>query len=101
MMKHYDLLEKLQVKAWKEMYNKFHKPPQEEPDEETQRAMNHPMVKLAAQMDNRDAKIAAYKLKKQIEGNLDLLRNCKDEEKQREFYKCQLQLSIMKSFEQL
>lgn len=54
---------------------------------------------LAASMEDRDAKIAAYKLKKQIEANLDTLKTYKDEERKREFYKCQLQLSIMKCFE--
>jgi len=50
-------------------------------------------------MEDRDSKIAAFKLKKLIEGNLVTLKNYKDEETQREFYKCQLKLSIMKSFE--
>ena len=66
LMKHYELLEKLQVKAWKEMYNKFFQPKHadEEEAEEKDPAMKHPMVMLAQQMEDRDAKIATFKLKK-------------------------------------
>jgi len=59
------------------------------------------MVLLAASMEDRDTKIANYKLKKTIEANLDRLRQFTDDERRREFYQCQLRLSIMSSFEQL
>lgn len=39
------------------------------------------------QAEDRDAKIAAYKFKKQIEANLDRLKSYKDEAMKREFYK--------------
>ena len=41
--------------------------------------MNNPMVQLASQFEDRDAKIAQYKLKKQLEANLDSLKDYKDE----------------------
>ena len=59
------------------------------------------MVLLAASMEDRDTKIANYKLKKTIEANLDRLRMHSDDEHRREFYLYQLRLSIMSSFEQL
>jgi len=37
-------------------------------------------------MEDRDTKIANYKMKKLIETNLDLLKNYKDEETKRKFY---------------
>ena len=46
-------------------------------------------------MEDRDTKIANFKLKKSIEANLDRLKDYKDEETKREFYKTQIQLSIM------
>ena len=63
--------------------------------------MNNPMVQLAAQFEDRDTKIAQYKLKKQLEANLDALKDYKDEAMQREFYTMQIKFSIMKTFEQL
>ena len=38
-------------------------------------------------MEDRDTKIANYKLKKLLESNLEKLREYHDEEKKREFYK--------------
>ena len=38
------------------------------------------MVQLAAQFEDRDTKIAQYKLKKQLEANLDALKDYKDED---------------------
>ena len=48
--------------------------------------MNHPMMQLASQFEDRDTKIAQYKLKKSLEANLDKLKDYKDEEMQRSFY---------------
>ena len=59
------------------------------------------MVQLASQFEDRDAKIAQYKLKKQLEANLDSMKNYKDEEMQRQFYMAQIKFSIMTTFEQL
>lgn len=51
--------------------------------------------------DDRSAKIAAYKMKKQVEQQLDALRNYQDEEMKREFYMAQINQSILTTFEQL
>ena len=52
-------------------------------------------------MEDRDTKIANFKLKKALEANLDKLRNYQDEEMKRNFYITQIKLSIMKTFEQV
>jgi len=57
------------------------------------------MVLLACQMENRDTKIANFRLKKALEANLDRLRNYEDEDMKRDFYFHQLKLSILNSFE--
>lgn len=49
--------------------------------------------------DERDAKVAEFKLKKIIERQLDELKNYKDEEMQRSFYMAQIRQSVMMSFE--
>jgi hypothetical protein len=41
-------------------------------------------------MEDRDTKIANYKMKKLLENNLERLREYRDEEKKREFYKTQI-----------
>ena len=75
LMNHYELLEKLQEKAWKDLYKKHQKRQKGEETEEERPQADHPMMALARQMEDRDAKIAAFKLKKQIEGNLDRLKD--------------------------
>ena len=56
---------------------------------------------LAGQMEDRDAKIAQYRLKKQIEANLDMLKDYQDEERKRKFYLTQIEFSILQTFENL
>lgn len=76
----------------------------EDSEEETKEGTSkqeHPMVTLARQMEDRDTKIANFKLKKQLEANLDRMRNYTDEEMKRQFYMTQIKLSIMKTFEQM
>jgi hypothetical protein len=51
------------------------------------------------QSEDREAKIAAYKLKKHIEANLDTLKNYTDEKMKREFYKTQIEYSILNTFD--
>lgn len=74
---------------------------EEEKDNNMSAAKNNPMMMLASSMEDRDTKIAQYKLKKQIEANLDSLKDYKDESMQREFYMMQVKFSILKCFEQL
>ena len=57
------------------------------------------MIALARQMEDRDTKIANFKLKKQLEANLDRMRDYQDEEMKRQFFMAQIKLSIMKTFE--
>lgn len=57
------------------------------------------MVALARQMEDRDTKIANFKLKKALEANLERLRNYENEEMKRDFFMMQLKLSVMKAFE--
>lgn len=52
-------------------------------------------------MEDRDSKIANYRLKKALEANLDRLKNYQDEEMKRDFYMTQIKFSIMQTFEQL
>ena len=50
----------------------------EDDDEEEKKdgaQQEHPMIALARQMEDRDTKIANFKLKKQLEANLDRLRD--------------------------
>jgi hypothetical protein len=51
--------------------------------------------------NNRNDKIAMFKRKKEIEAELDMLRDYKDEDTKRSFYMAQLYHSIVRSFEQL
>ena len=50
-------------------------------------------------MEDRDTKIANFKLKKALEANLERLRNYENEEMKRDFFMMQLKLSVMKAFE--
>ena len=44
------------------------------------------MIALARSMEDRDTKIANFRLKKALEANLDKLKNYQDEDMKREFY---------------
>jgi hypothetical protein len=50
---------------------------------------------------NRNEKIAMFKRKKELEGQLDMLRDYKDEETRRNYYLMMLDHSVVRSFEQL
>jgi len=110
LMNHYKLLEKpLQVKAWKSMRTRNSQRTNpgalvdDDSDEEKKGSENkqHPMIVLAHQMEDRDTKIANFRLKKSLEANLDRMRNYEDEEMKRTFYMTQIKLSILKTFEQM
>ena len=51
--------------------------------------------------EDRDQKVAEFKLKKLISQQLDDLKNYSDEEMKREFYMAQIRHSILSSFEQI
>ena len=59
------------------------------------------MLALMSGFEDRDTKIANYKLKKMLEQNLERLKDYQDEEAQREFYKSQIQFAIMGALDQL
>lgn len=92
LMNHYNMLDKLQVAAWKVMAKKQRERANpgalndDEEEEESKKPQEHPMLALARSMEDRDAKIANFKLKKAIEANLSRLRNYEDEEMKRDFY---------------
>lgn len=48
------------------------------------------MAALMGSYEDRDTKIANYKLKKMLESNLERLKDYQDEQAQREFYKSQI-----------
>jgi len=95
LMDHYHLLEKpLQVAAWKAMLKRHRErtnpgagaADDDEEEESKTKNAEHPMITLARQMEDRDTKIANFKLKKTLEANLDRLRDYQDEEMKRDFY---------------
>jgi hypothetical protein len=49
--------------------------------------MQDPMAMLMGNYEDRDTKIATYKLKKHLENNLGRLKDYRDEDMKREFYK--------------
>ena len=57
------------------------------------------MQMLMGGMEDRDAKIAQYKLKKTLESNLERLKSYEDESQKREFYKTQIQLTIISALD--
>ena len=101
-MKHYCLLEKHQEVRFKDFLKRHTDALKNiESEERDERDPKSKMLLLAAAMDDRDTKIANYKFKKTLEQNLDRLKDYKDESMKRDFYKCQIQLSIMSSLDQL
>ena len=99
LMKHYNLLEPQQEKKCKEFMKKNQQRLKGKNSGEEE--SKHPAQLLMGAMEDRETKIANYKLKKMLESNLERLREYRDEEKKREFYKTQIQLSIMGALDQL
>jgi hypothetical protein len=48
------------------------------------------MAAIMGSFEDRDTKIANYKLKKLLESNLERLKEYRDEDAKREFYKTQI-----------
>lgn len=100
LMNHYEQLDKDQKVKWKLMAKEAYLGQQEDEEPENKKvAMYGP-----ANFDhfiNRNDKIAMFKRKKEIETQLDMLRDYKDEDMRRNFYMASLQHSIVRSFEQL
>ncbi len=103
LMNHYHLLEKHQIQQWKSMH-KDHADRtriKDENDPEDKETAQRHAAAFQKQNEDREAKIAAYRLKKQIEANLDRLKNYADEAMKREFYKTQIEYSIHNTFDNL
>lgn len=57
------------------------------------------MQLLMGGMEDRETKIAQYKLKKSLEQNLERLKTYEDESQKREYYKTQIQLTIISALD--
>jgi len=100
LLRHYKLLEKNQearLKCFLDRYKVMLTGQQNEEDEDPElaRRTKNPMADMQRDFTDRDTKIANFKLKKSLEANLDRLKDYKDEQMKREFYKMQFMLSIM------
>ena len=108
LLNHYGVLEETQKKSMK-LFQKKHKMKyiQERSDasaeeiKEVQEIMNEIKASMMNPYENRDAKVAEFKLKKLIESQLNDLRNYQDEEMKRQFYMAQIRQSVCTTFEQL
>jgi hypothetical protein len=102
LMNHYELLSKGQVQQWKQMHKEFlGKLGHQDDMEDAPRDVKAHAAAFQKQHEDREAKIAAYKAKKAIEANLERLKNYTDEQMKREFYKVQIEYSIMNTFDNL
>lgn len=102
LMNHYGLLEKEQKDIFKNMIKDAEGG--EEGQEQVALRGNAPQMYGPANFDhfaNRNAKIAQARRKREIETQLDMLRDYKDEDMKREFYMGMLQYSVFKSLDQL
>lgn len=101
-MNHYEMLDKDQKLQWKNLI----KIAEGMETGGTEIATRQPTSQTFGPTDfdhfqNRNAKIEAYKRKKQIETLLDQLRDYKDEDMKRDFFMNSLKYSIIKSMEQI
>lgn len=99
LMKHYNLLEEPQQKKLKDFEKKYADSIKGKDLDDDQ--IQDPMAALLGGYEDRDTKIANYKLKKMLESNLERLKDYKDEDMKREFYKNQIQLAIMGALDQI
>lgn len=76
LMKHYDLLEENQVKRLKDHQKKYQEVlrAQKEGKQEDDTQIKDPMAQFMMANNDRDTKIANYKLKKHLEANIDRLK---------------------------
>lgn len=102
LMKHYDLLEPTQIKKLKDFQKKYADMQRlKDVMTEEEVTIQDPMALFMGATEDRDTKIANYKMKKLLENNIDRLKDYKDEDAKREFYKCQIQVTIMAALDQL
>lgn len=101
LMNHYSLLDKGQIQLWKTFYKEHADRTRAADISDDKDEVKRQAAAFQKQHEDREAKIAAYKLKKQIEANLDRLKDYKDEAMKREFYKTQIEYSILDTFDKL
>mmetsp|Transcript_18477 Transcript_18477/g.31624 ORF Transcript_18477/g.31624 Transcript_18477/m.31624 type:complete len:127 (-) Transcript_18477:548-928(-) len=108
MLNHYGVLEsdhKQALKKWMDSHKintiKKRKDATVEEIKEIEALMREMFANKPNPYENREQKIAEFKMKKAIQTQLDTLNNYHDEETRREFYMAQIKLSILTSFEQL
>ena len=106
LLNHYGVLEKEQIKVWKSLIDKqkvaFTMARTDLMPEEVKECQEL-LKELAANKSNpfqdRESKIAEFRLKKTISAQLDMLKNYEDEDTKREFYMAQIRHSVLNSFE--
>ena len=95
-MNHYGLLDHEQKAKWKLMAKESY---EEEDDKGTQLATRTYGDVNFDHFMNRNEKIAMFKRKKDLEQQLDMLRDYKDEDTRRRYYTMMLTHSVVRSFE--
>ena len=108
LLQHYGVLEKEQVKQLKRItkkqkvqYTLERTDAQPEDIKEMQEMIKDLQASKPSPYEDRDSKIAEFRLKKMISQQLDDLKNYSDEEMKRDFYMAQIRHSVLEAFEQL
>ena len=108
LLNHYGVLDKDQERQWKTVIKKQQvsvtmnrKDATAEDIKEAQEMIAELNASRQSAEQNRETKIAEFKLKKVINTAMDELKNYRDEDMKREFYMLQIKRSVMISFESL
>lgn len=108
LLNHYGVLEKEQIKVWKTLidkqkvaYTMARSDLMPEEIKECQELLKEIVASKQNPYQDRESKIAEFKMKKAIATQLDTLKNYEDEDTKREFYMAQIRHSVLNSFEQL
>ena len=108
LLNHYGVLEKDQIKKWKRYMDnhkidamKDRKDATIEELKEIEEMRKELMQSKPNPYEDRESKIAEFKMKKSIQQQMDMLKDYKDEETKRDFYMAQIRQSVITCFEQL
>ena len=106
LLNHYGVLEKEQIKVWKSLIDKqkvaftmARTDLMPEEVKECQELLKELTANKPNPFQDRESKIAEFRLKKTISAQLDMLKNYEDEDTKREFYMAQIRHSVLNSFE--
>ena len=106
LLNHYGVLEKEQIKVWKSLIDKqkvaftmARTDLMPEEIKECQELLKELTANKPNPFQDRESKIAEFRLKKTISAQLDMLKNYEDEDTKREFYMAQIRHSVLNSFE--